>query len=85
MEAVVGPDEVTRLLVFHPLTVTQEDVVPALYSTCRLYFSCALKWRVLSIELNLINFFIVFFKEHKILQGLLTFITFPQNVTVLIF
>jgi hypothetical protein len=30
MEAVIGPDEVSCLLMLHPLTVTQEDIVSAL-------------------------------------------------------
>jgi hypothetical protein len=30
MEAVIGPDEVSCLLMLYPLTVTQEDIVPAL-------------------------------------------------------
>jgi hypothetical protein len=33
MEAVIGPDEVSGLLMLHSLTVTQEDIVPALYKT----------------------------------------------------
>jgi hypothetical protein len=30
MEAVIGPDEVSGLLMLHSLTVTQEDIVSAL-------------------------------------------------------
>jgi hypothetical protein len=30
MEAVIGPDEVSSLLMLHPLTVTQKDIVSTL-------------------------------------------------------
>ncbi len=30
MEAVIGPDEVSCLLMLHPFTVTQEDIVSTL-------------------------------------------------------